>query len=57
VTLGPSLSEHLKSSPPPHVALSSTIATPNPFTALDTESQYSPLAYIDVDIKPVNMGE
>ena len=57
MTLGPSLGEHLKSSPPPHVALSSTIATLNPFAALNTEPQYSPLAYIDVDIKPVNMEE
>ena len=57
MTLGPSLGERLKSSPPPHVALGSTIATPKPFAALDTEPQYSPLAYIDVDIKPVDAGE
>jgi hypothetical protein len=55
--LGPSLGERLRSSPPPQVALGSTIATPNPFTALDIEPQYSPLAYIDVDIKPVDTGE
>jgi hypothetical protein len=54
--LGPSLGERAKSSPPT-VVLSSTLASPNPFAALDTDTQYSPLAYIDVDLKPVEGGE
>jgi len=54
--LGPSLGERAKSSPPT-VVLSSTLASPNPFAALDTDTQYSPLAYIDVDVKPVEAGE
>jgi len=56
VTLGPSLGERAKSSPPT-VILSSTLASPNPFVALHTDTQYSPLAYIDVDLKPVEGGE
>jgi len=54
--LGPSLGERAKSSPST-VILSSTLASPNPFAALDTDTQYSPLAYIDVDLKLVEGGE
>ena len=51
MTLGPSLGEISKFSPPPSVVLSSTLASPNPFAPLCHEPEYSPLAYIDVDIK------
>ena len=54
--MGPSSGERAKPSPPT-VILSSTLASPNPFAALDTDTQYSPLAYIDVDLKPVEGGE
>ena len=56
MTLGPSLGERANSSTPT-VALSSTLTSLNPFSALDTDTQYSPLAYIDVDLKPVEGGE
>jgi len=56
VTLGPSSGERAKSSPPT-VILSSTLVSPNPFAVLDTDTQYSPLAYIDVDLKPVEGRE
>ena len=44
-------------SPPPSIALSSTLASPNPFAVLSPEPEYSPLAYIDVDIKAAGSGE
>ena len=56
MTLGPSSGERAKSSPPT-VILSSTLAFSNRFAALDTNTQYSPLAYIDVDLKSAKGGE
>jgi hypothetical protein len=51
VTLGPSLSEISQFSFPSSIVLSSAFTSSNPFAPLSHESEYSPLAYIDVDIK------
>jgi hypothetical protein len=51
VTLGPSSGGSPNFSPPSPITLSSTFASPNPFAPLSPEPEYSPLAYIDVDIK------
>src|SRR5271170_5416876 len=48
VTLGPSSGESLNS-PSPSTTLSSTFSSPNRFASLAPE--YSPLAYVDVDVK------
>ena len=48
MTLGPSSGESLNS-PSPSITLSSTFSSPNRFASLAPE--YSPLAYVDVDVK------
>ena len=57
MTLGPSSGGISKFSPPPSVVLSSTFTSPNPFSSLSPKPEYSPLAYIDVDIKPADSEE
>ena len=55
MTSGPSSGS--KFSPPSSVILSSAFASPNPFAPLSPEPEYSPLAYIDVDIKSADSEE
>ena len=57
MTLGPSLGEISKFSPPSSVVLSSAFTSPNPFAPLSYEPEYSPLAYIDIDIKSADSEE